>query len=294
MRSAVIRSHTGSYPSDTAFHIAILIPAILLCAFTLIYPALLALHTSLAGPGGTVSLNYYSRVVTDKLFLASLTRTIIFAAIAVFLEFVLGFAMALLMVMPLRGRSFFRTSLLVPWVLPPAVIGLAWRWIFYEDYGIVNDLILRMGIAESPIPFLRQPHWAFATVVFTDMWKTAPFVAIILLAGLSVIPQELYEAAAIDGAGRVRRFSLITLPMLTPYILTALLFRSVHTLGIFDLVWVLTGGGPSSSTEMLSLYITKQTFRFLNVGYGAALSVTMFVITIAVAVIFSFLSRRRF
>jgi len=201
---------------------------------------------------------------------------------------------ALLLAAKVRGRGFFRAAILVPWVLPPAVMGFAWRWIFYEDYGIVNDLLVRSGLTSAPIPFLADPQWAFATVVFADAWKTAPFVAIILLAGLAVIPEDLYQAAAVDGAGPVRRFFLVTMPMLGPYILTALLFRLVQTIGIFDLVWVLTGGGPGSSTEMVSLYITKTTFSFLNIGYGAALSVALFSLVLVIATAVSFASRRRF
>lgn len=279
---------------DVYFKCAFLLPATMLCAFVLLYPAFLAVRASLIGADGAVGLSHYARLVSDRLFIESLGRTFLFAAISVSLEFALGLAMALLLITPVRGRWFFRTSLLVPWVLPPAVMALAWRWIFYEDYGIINDLIMRAGLIDSPIPFLRDPQWAFATVVMADTWKTAPFVGIILLAGLAVIPKELYEAAAIDGAGRVRRFFLITLPLLTPYILTALLFRLVQTIGIFDLVWVLTGGGPSSSTEMVSIYITKHTFRFLNVGYGTALSVIMFAVTLLIATFVSFMSRRRF
>ncbi len=279
---------------DTYFLFSILLPGTILCAFVFLYPAFLAVRTSLLGRLGGLEAQHYARLLHDGLFAKSLIRTFIFAAISVSLEFVLGFAIALLLIMPLRGRTFFRAALLVPWVLPPAVMGFAWRWIFYEDYGIVNDLLLKTGLVDSPISFLADPQWAFATIVFADTWKTAPFVGVILLAGLAVIPHDLYEVAAIDGAGRVRRFFLITLPMVTPYILTALLFRLVQTIGIFDLVWVLTGGGPSSSTEMISLYITKQTFRFLNVGYGAALSVTMFLIVVLIATVVSFLSRRRF
>jgi multiple sugar transport system permease protein len=265
-----------------------------LCAFIFLYPGFIAIRASLLTDAGALTFSHYARILHDELFADSLIRTFVFAAISVALEFVLGFAMALLLIAPVRGQGLIRAALLVPWVLPPAIMGFAWRWIFYEDYGIANDLILRLGITDTSVSFLGNPHLAFATLVFADTWKTAPFVAIILLAGLAVIPRDLYEAAAIDGAGRIRRFFLITLPMLTPYILTALLFRFVQTIGIFDLVWVLTGGGPNSKTEMISLFITKETFRFLNIGYGNALSVAMFVMLILVAAFFSFLSRKRF
>jgi multiple sugar transport system permease protein len=286
-------ARTRKFHPDLPFLIIIILPAVLLCAFVFLYPAFLAVHTSVLG-GGAASYQHYGRLLKDSLFLQSLTKTFVFAGISVSLEFVLGFGIALLLAAPLKGRGFFRAALLVPWVLPPAVMGFAWRWIFYEDYGIVNDLLMRAGLVAAPIPFLADPHWAFATIIFADMWKTAPFVGIILLAGLAVIPDDLYEAAAVDGAGKMRRFFLITLPMLTPYILTALLFRLVQTIGIFDLVWVLTGGGPSSSTEMVSLYITKETFSFLNIGYGAALSMALFAIVLVIAIVISFFSRRRY
>lgn len=278
---------------DFSFLTVILLPALVLCGFVLLYPAFLAVRTSLMSEAG-IPFEHYLRLFRDSLFLGSLLRTSLFAAISVSLEFVLGFGIALLLAANVRGRGFFRAALLIPWVLPPAVMGFAWRWIFYEDYGIVNDLLVRGGIVGAPIPFLADPKWAFATVIFADTWKTAPFVGIILLAGLAVIPQDLYEAAAVDGAGRMRRFFLVTLPMLMPYILTALLFRLVQTIGIFDLVWVLTGGGPSSSTEMVSLYITKETFTFLNIQYGAALSVAFFAIVLIIAAGISFFTRRRF
>jgi multiple sugar transport system permease protein len=294
LRNTMLRLGLGDIHSEKMFYGGILLPASVLCAFVFLYPAFLAVRTSLFVDAGGINLDHYARIFHDDLFADSLMRTLAFAAISVSLEFVLGFAMALLLMMPLRGRGFIRASLLVPWVLPPAIMGFAWRWIFYEDYGIVNDLIVRFGITDAPISFLGNPHLAFATLVFADTWKTVPFVGIILLAGLAVIPRDLYEAASVDGAGCIRRFFLVTLPMLVPYILTALLFRFVQTMGIFDLVWVLTGGGPSSRTEMISLYITKETFHFLNVGYGAALSVTMFVLLVLIATVFSFLSRKRF
>ncbi|RJP14829.1 MAG: sugar ABC transporter permease [Candidatus Abyssobacteria bacterium SURF_5] len=278
---------------DFPFLFTIVLPALLMCAFVFLYPAVLAVRASIFSRSG-LSFNHYSHLLSDNLFFRSLLRTFLFAGISVSIEFVLGFVIAILLAAELRGRSFFRAALLIPWVLPPAVMGFAWRWIFYEEYGIVNDLLTRLDIIETTIPFLADPRWAFGTLVFADVWKTAPFVGIILLAGLTVIPRDLYEAAAVDGAGVIRRFFLVTLPMLAPYILTALLFRLVHTLGIFDLVWVLTGGGPSSSTEMVSLYITKETFAFLNIGYGAALSVTMFAIVLLIAATVSFLSMRRF
>ncbi|GAB4335582.1 MAG: sugar ABC transporter permease [Candidatus Abyssubacteria bacterium] len=288
-----LRSRVRIHP-DAWFLWSILLPAIALCAFVFIYPAYVGLRDSVTARDGALTTRYFTYLLGDKLFGQSLVRTFLFAALAVTLEFALGFAIALLLIRPLRAITFFRASLLVPWVLPPAVMGFAWRWIFYEDYGVVNDLMVRAGLVDAPISFLGDPAWAFATIVFADTWKTAPFVGIILLAGLAVIPPDLYEAAAIDGAGRVRRFFLITLPMLVPYMLTALLFRLVQTIGIFDLVYVLTGGGPSSSTEMISLYIRKETFDFLNVSYGAAMSVTLFVIVLAIATVISFFSRRRF
>ncbi|MBD3163082.1 MAG: ABC transporter permease subunit [Candidatus Eisenbacteria bacterium] len=200
-------------------------------------------------------------------------NTLAFAGITVALELVLGVLFALLLNQPLRGQGPVRAVAILPWALPTAVMALAWRWIFNDTYGIANDLPVRLGLLSEPVAWLGRPALAFATIVVADVWKTTPFVTILLLAGLQSVPDDLHEAMRIDGAGPVRRFFWITLPMLRPAIGLAITFRLIHALGIFDLVWVLTGGGPANATKTIALYIYDQFFRYGQLAYGAALTI---------------------
>jgi multiple sugar transport system permease protein len=172
-------------------------------------------------------------------------------------------------------------------------MGLAWQWIFNDQYGIAND-ILRFLPVVDPVTWLGEPNLAMVALIAADVWKTTPFFAIILLAGLQSISEDLYEAHAIDGASPLQSFVQITLPLLTPQILIALLFRFAQAFGIFDLILVMTGGGPANATEMISLYIYDTVRRYLDFGYGAALVVVTFLLLIiAVAIVAFLLSKTR-
>jgi multiple sugar transport system permease protein len=209
--------------------------------------------------------------------------TLAFAAASVALELALGLAFALLLhrAFPLRGPV--RAAALVPWALPTAVMAMSWRWIFNDTYGIANDLAIRLGLLDQGIAWLGRPGTAFAALVVADVWKTAPFVTILILAGLQSIPEDLYEALSLDGAGPVRRFRMITLPLLRPALALAVVFRLIQALGVFDLAWVLTGGGPADATRTVALYIYDQQFRYLDTGYGAALTGAFGLATFALA-----------
>ena len=190
-----------------------------------------------------------------------------------------------------------RTIALLPWALPTAVMGLAWAWIFNDQYGVVNDILRRLGLitADTDLTWLGEPNLAMIALIIADVWKTTPFIAIILLAGLQSIPQDLYEAYAIDGAKPWQSFQRITLPLIMPQILIALLFRFAQAFGIFDLVQVMTGGGPAGATEMVSIYIYATIMRYLDFGYGAALVVVTFLLLIlAVAITFILLQKTGF
>ena len=206
----------------------------------------------------------------------ALKHTLAFTAIAVTIELALGLAIALLLFRPFPGRGLVRACVLIPWALPTAIMAMAWKWIFNDTYGVLGDLLYRVGMAASPeIAWLADPVKAMGACVLADVWKTTPFMAILLMSGLAGIPEELYEAAAIDGAGPVRRFFLITLPLLKPTIALAVLFRAIQTFAIFDLIWVLTGGGPGGSTQMIALYVYDTVFRYLDLGYGSTLTLFM-------------------
>jgi len=239
-------------------------------------------------------LGNYARLFGDGRFWRSLWNTSVFTLVSIVLELILGMAIALVLDKSFRGRGLVRTAALIPWALPTAVMGLAWAWIFNDQFGVVNDILGRIGLISEPITWLGDPFRAMLALIIADVWKTTPFIAIILLAGLQSISSDLYEAHSIDGANPVQSFFQITLPLLAPQILIALLFRFAQAFGIFDLVQVMTGGGPAGATEVVSIYIYATVRRYLDFGYGAALVVVTFLLLIiAVAIVGYLLSKTR-
>ena len=276
-------------------------PAILVLLFVFAYPIGRAFWLSLFTENlGTnlepvfSGLANYSRMFSDGRFWRSLWNTTIFTGVSIFLELVLGMGIALVLDKSFRGRGFVRTVGLIPWSLPTAIMGLAWAWIFNDQFGIVNDLLLRLGLIQTNITWLGDPFRAMLAMIIADVWKTTPFISIILLAGLQSISSDLYEAHAIDGANPIQSFRQITIPLLMPQIVIALLFRFAQSFGIFDLVQVMTGGGPAGATETVSIYIYATVRRYLDFGYGASLVVVTFLLLIlAVAIAGYFLSKSR-
>ena len=277
----------------------LLMPALLLLLFVFAYPIARALWLSFFTRNlGTQlepvfsGLTNYSRMMEDGRFWNSLWTTTSFTAIAVILEVGLGMAIALVLNQSFRGRGLVRTIAILPWALPTALIGLAWTWIFNDQYGVWNDLLLRVGLIQEPINWLGVPILAFWSTIAADTWKTTSFVAILLLAGLQSISEDLYEAHALDGATPWQSFRQITLPLLMPQILIAVLFRFAQSFGVFDLIKVMTEGGPAGSTEVVSLYIYSTVMRYLDFGYGAALVVATFAILIGVVAIATILLKK--
>jgi multiple sugar transport system permease protein len=279
----------------------LLLPALLLLALVFAYPILRAFWLSLFTQNlGTElkmvfsGLYNYHRMVGDGRFWQSLWNTAIFTSVSVFLELILGIGVALVLNQSFRGRGIVRTISLLPWALPTALMGLAWAWIFNDQYGIVNDILLRLGILKTGISWLGDPTLAMMAVIVADVWKTTPFIALLLLAGLQSIASDLYEAHAIDGASAWQSFWEITVPLLLPQIVIALLFRFAQAFGIFDLIQVMTGGGPAGATEMVSIYIYSNVMRYLDFGYGAGLVVVTFLLLVTAVAIAAFcLSRAR-
>jgi multiple sugar transport system permease protein len=228
-----------------------------------------------AAERGFVGVSNYSRLLGDAVFWQDLGNTFSFTVISVGLELVLGLAAALLLNRVIRGRTALTSSLMMPWALPTVVAATMWSLILNDRIGLVNSLLMRLGIVSERILWLG-PKFAMTSVIIADVWKTTPFVAIILLAGLKSIPRHYYEAAELDGASRWQTFRAITLPLLKPFIAVAVLFRAMDAFRIFDLVWVLTGG--ASGTETLSVYIYKVLFRYSELGYGSTLTVALFAI----------------
>ena len=192
-----------------------------------------------------------------------------------------------------RGRGIVRAAMLVPWAIPTVVTSKMFGWLFDGQNGVVNYLLRSVGLIQHNVDWYGSPDLALGTIVIADVWKTTPFMALLLLAGLQTIPDSLAEASVIDGANAWQRFWHIRLPLLTPTLLIASMFRALDAFRIFDLVYVLTGGGPADSTEVLSTFTYKNLFSALQFGYGSALSTIMFITEIVIAVVFGvFLLRK--
>lgn len=259
------------------------LPALLLLALVFAVPLLrygwLSFHADsvITGlqpvPNGGAN---WLRLIEDERFWQDTVQTLRFAGLSVGLELLLGLALALLLNQSWRGRTAVRTITLLPWALPTAVMALGWRWIFNDPYGPINALVQALGL--PALPFLSSPASTWLVVVLADVWKTTPFVALLLLAGLQTIPSDLYEAFALEGGTPVQALRRITLPLLLPYAFLAVLFRLAQALGVFDLVQILTGGGPAGSTETLALYSYLSAMRFLDFGYSATVMLGMFVL----------------
>ena len=276
-----------------------LLPALLVLGLVFIYPIARAFWLSWFTENlGTQlqpvfsGLSNYQRMVGDGRFWQSLWNTSIFTLVSVVLELLLGLGVALVLNKAFFGRGVVRTVAIIPWALPTAVMGLAWAWIFNDQYGVVNDILLRLGLIDTGINWLGTPTLAMIALIVADVWKTTPFISIILLAGLQSISEDLYEAHRMDGASPWQSFWQITLPLLMPQILIALLFRFAQSFGIFDLVQVMTGGGPAGSTETVSIYIYSTVMRYLDFGYGAALVVVTFLLLVLAVAIISLLLKK--
>jgi len=224
-------------------------------------------HFSFAG------IDQYDRLWNDARWLKSLGNTVMFTFSSVAIELGLGLALALLLHRAFRGRGLVRALVTLPWVLPTAIMALAWAWIANDTFGVANDLLQRLGLLRAPVAWLGAPATAMTTVVLADVWKTTPFVTLVLLAGLQGIPDTVVEAARLDGLSPWRRLARVTLPLLLPSVLVAGLFRLIQAYGAFDLIYVMTGGGPGGATETVSLYAYRNYFRYLDFGYGSALAV---------------------
>lgn len=234
-------------------------------------------------PRAFIGLGNYQSLASDPGFRQSLRFTVLFVLASVPLELVLGLSFALLLHRPSPARGALRACVLIPWAVPAAVSGKVFELICNFQYGLANYLVQRIGLTDGPVNWLGSTGGAFFALVAGDVWKTAPFVAILFLAGLSAIPEDLYRQAAVDRAGPVQRFARITLPLLRPVFVVALLFRTIDALRVFDLVFVLTGGGPGGSTTSLSLY-GYDAFTGGDFGYGSAVSVVLFLIAFTLSV----------
>jgi len=284
--SHVIQRKTNIWPY------LLLAPALLVVMTVVFVPVVEAISMSfrsydLTGPSrnGFVGIKNYIAIFGDPLFLQSLTRTIVWVGAGVGLQFVFGFILALLLNRKFAGRGFVRSLSLIPWVTPGVLIGLMWRWIFDGNYGVLNDILLRLGLIQDKIPFLAREATAFPAVILTIIWQGIPFFALMLLAGLQGIPDELYDAADVDGANGVQKFFLVTIPSLRSVIYVTTLLRIIWVANSVDVIFNLTEGGPAYTTQTLSVYIFNKG-NSLNLSYAATMSIMLALLLAAVAVLY--------
>lgn len=212
-------------------------------------------------------------------------NTVRFTIVAVSLETLLGLGVALVVNSKFPGRGLMRTAMLVPWAIPTAISSQMWKWMYHDVFGVINDFFTRIiPILPEKVAWVAQANTAIWALVAVDVWKTTPFMALLLLAGLQLIPSDLYEAASVDGATGWRSFVSITLPMLRPALVVALIFRTLDTLRIFDLVWIMTGG--ASGTETMATFNQRHLIQFTKLGFGSTISVMIFVVIAVFVVIY--------
>ncbi|MGZ3450093.1 MAG: carbohydrate ABC transporter permease [Polyangiales bacterium] len=263
-----------------------LAPALIALAVVAAYPVLAAVWLSMHREilvfreHRFVGLANWSYLLGDARFWAALGHTTYFVVVAVAIELALGLAFALLVHAKARGRGLVRAALLVPWAVPTVVSAKLWAWLYDPDHGLITHLL---HVREVNI--LGTPVIALHAAIVVDVWKTTPFVALIMLAGLQSIPEQVLQAARVDGASPARTFRSITLPMLLPTVIVAATFRALDAVRVFDAIFVLTDGGPANTTETLSIYAYKTMLRLGDFGYGATLSVATFLVALAIAVV---------
>jgi len=267
-------------------YISIIVPFLVIALFT-IYPVLYAVRISfyqyiLTKPKvhPFIGLKNFQDVITSYYFRTSLLNTAVYTVAAVIGVTVFGLVVAMLLNSKIKTASALRVVILLPWAIPAVVAGLMWKWILNADFGILNGILYSLGIIEDYIPFLANPTMAKASLVITQIWKEGPLATIFFLAGLQLIPSELHEAARIDGGSGWRIFRHITLPLLRPIILIVVVYETMAAILIFDMIYVLTGGGPGDSTSMISWFAYAEIFKNLNLGHGIALSIIIALITL--------------
>jgi trehalose/maltose transport system permease protein len=227
-----------------------------------------------AEPPSFVGIANYVALMTDPMWWRAVANTAVFALVSVTLEMALGLGIALVLNVPWRGQGLLRAAVLVPWAVPTVVSAKMWAWMYHDLYGVINALLLQARIIHAPVAWAASPLTALPAVVLVDVWKTTPFVAILALAALQMVPRVVYEAARVDGAGPLTCFLRITLPMIRPALLVALTFRALDALRIFDIIYVLTG--TRADTMTMSIYVRQQLVDFQDTGYGSAAATFVF------------------
>jgi multiple sugar transport system permease protein len=285
------------FEREGSLGLILMAPAVIVLLVFIAYPFVLGIWYSLTDarigvPGNFVGLNNFIANAQNGIFQQTLRNTFVYTAITTVFKLVLGMALALLMNQNFRGRNLVRAALLLPWIIPTALSTLAWLWIFDSTYGIISWVLKNAGLINRNIAFLGDPILAMGSVIVVNIWRGTPFFAISLLAGLQTIPQDLYEAAAIDGASAWQRFVRVTLPLIMPVLTVVTLFSIIWTFADFQLVYVLTRGGPTNSTHLLATFAYQIGMTAGELGNGAAISLWMFPFMVALVVVTLWYQRR--
>lgn len=276
--------------------VALVLPALIIMGIVTLYPLVSSFTISLRRwdlmrpdlGRPFVWLDNYRYILTDPLFWESVRVTLAFVFLAVVFEITLGFLIALMLNRPFRGRTFVRLLALLPWAVPSVVNGIMWKWILNPSYGAANGLLSQLGLIDQYVIWLGEPKLALLMVVWADVWKETSFIMLLFLAALQTIPNDLYEAAHVDGANGIQRLFHITIPLIRPTIFIAVALRTIWSLKSFDLIYTLTAGGPSNGTAVLGYYTYLKSFVSLNLGRGAAAAYLM---TAAVMIVVVFYQR---
>jgi multiple sugar transport system permease protein len=264
------------YVPDSLFGFLLTLPALLIMVGVFLYPLLFSAYTSVHDFEITrpdrirfVGLENYAEILADQQFTRALGNTLIYVLVAIPIEFGIGLGLALALATITRGRNIFRTMLVIPQMLAPVVMGLMWKFMYNDELGVINQLLRAFGVNRPPL-WLTEVPLALFSIILVEIWATIPIFVLLLLAGLLSISQELYEAAAIDGGSPWQIFLRVTLPLLRPVILVALLIRGMDAFRVFDLVYVLTNGGPANRTDVLSFYVYRIAFTEREFGLATA------------------------
>jgi ABC-type sugar transport system permease subunit len=278
--------------NEGLFAFILILPALLIVLGLYVYPLtysfVISFFRSDIRKPGVVFLGFknYVEIFKTPELLLSFWKTIYFTIVSVAIEMVAGIAIALAFNRNFVGRPAARSLILIPWAIPAVVNGILWNWLVHPKIGIVNYLLVQLGILERYKPWLADPAWALNIIIIADAWKWTPLVVLLILAGLQVIPDELYEAATIDGCTRTQTFFRVTLPLLRWPILVTLLLRTVEAIRVFDIIFIMTRGGPASSTKVTTFYVWEVAFKYHRLGFGSALAYLITVLIVILAVLY--------
>jgi trehalose/maltose transport system permease protein len=228
-------------------------------------------------------VNYYY-LLTDPDWWNAVRNTLVFTGVSLTLETILGMAIALTLNAHFRGRGLLRAAVLIPWAIPTVVSAQMWNWMYHDVFGVINHVLQALGLITEPIAWTASPDTALIAVIMVDVWKTTPFMALLLLAGLQMLPQECYESAKVDGVHPIKVFFKVTLPLLRPALMVAIIFRALDALRIFDLIYVMSGNNRDAMS--MSVYARQQLVDFQDVGYGSAAATLLFLIIALITVVY--------